>query len=77
MISALLLVNKPANAPNLVPDLQAAGVAVQAALETGHKLVQATVRHQPDVLICDVAKTRPRTLANPAGAGERNPAAVV
>ena len=37
---------RPPAPPNLVPDLQAAGNAVQAALETGHKLVQAAVRHR-------------------------------
>ena len=55
MISALLLVNRPSTAPNLVPDLQAAGISVQAALESGNKLVQGVVQHKPDVVICDVA----------------------
>jgi hypothetical protein len=56
LVSAVLLVNKPASTPNLVPDLPAAGILLMAALETGHKLVQAALRHQPDVLICDVPK---------------------
>ena len=56
MISALLLANRPPSAPNLVPDLQAAGILLKAALETGNKLVQAAVLHQPDVVICDVSK---------------------
>jgi AmiR/NasT family two-component response regulator len=55
MISALLLVNKPAGTPNLVPDLQAAGILLMAALETGHKLVQGVVLHQPDMLIIDAS----------------------
>jgi AmiR/NasT family two-component response regulator len=55
MTSALLLLSKPASAPNLVPDLQAAGFLVLAALETGSKLVQAAVRLQPDVLIIDAS----------------------
>jgi AmiR/NasT family two-component response regulator len=59
MISALLLVNRPPCAPNLVPDLQAAGIAVAAALESGNKLVQAVVQHRPDVLVCDVASPGP------------------
>ena len=56
MISALLLVNGPATAPNLVPDLQAAGVLLKGALESGSKLVQSVAQYQPDVLICDVAQ---------------------
>jgi AmiR/NasT family two-component response regulator len=55
MISALLLVIGPPTAPTLVPDLQAAGVLLKGALESGGKLVQGVVQYQPDVLICDVA----------------------
>jgi AmiR/NasT family two-component response regulator len=55
MISALILQTGPQTAPTLVPDLQAAGIAVKGALETGGKLVQAVAQYQPDVLICDVA----------------------
>jgi hypothetical protein len=39
----------------LVPDLQAAGILLMAALETGHKLVQGVVLHQPDMLIIDAS----------------------
>jgi two-component system, response regulator PdtaR len=55
MISALTLVIGPQTAPTLVPDLQAAGILLKGALETGNKLVQGVVLHSPDIVICDVA----------------------
>ena len=55
MISALLLQIGPKTAPTLVPDLQAAGILLKAALETGNKLVQGVVLHNPDIVVCDVA----------------------
>ena len=55
MISALILANRPSTAPTLVPDLQAAGILVKAALDASHKLVQGVALHSPDVVICDVA----------------------
>jgi two-component system, response regulator PdtaR len=55
MISALLLQIGPQTAPTLVPDLQAAGILVKAALDGGNKLVQGVVLHSPDIVVCDVA----------------------
>jgi AmiR/NasT family two-component response regulator len=59
MTSALLLIHRQMTAPTLRSDLHAAGIQVLATVEESSKLVQAVVRHAPDVVLCDVALPTP------------------
>lgn len=52
MTSALVILNAPQGAHSLVADLEAVGVQLLAAPVECNKLVQKTVLHAPDVVIC-------------------------
>jgi two-component system, response regulator PdtaR len=56
MTTALLCAPRPASLPSLVSDLAAAGLTLLATEEDCSKLVQAVVRHAPDVVVCDGAQ---------------------
>ena len=53
MTSALVFLNGPKGAPQLVADLEAAGIQVLAVTDNRSKLVQDVVRHAPDLVIGD------------------------
>jgi AmiR/NasT family two-component response regulator len=53
MTSALVFLNGPKGAPQLVTDLEAAGIQVLAVTDNRSKLVQDVVRHAPDLVIGD------------------------
>ncbi len=55
MTSALLCIDRPLSVPTLAADLQAAGIEVLATVQGCNKLVQMSVLHAPDVVICDLA----------------------
>ena len=53
MTSALVFLNGPKGASQLVADLEAAGIQVLAVTDNRSKLVQDVVRHAPDLVIGD------------------------
>jgi AmiR/NasT family two-component response regulator len=57
MTSALIYVNGLQGPPMLGADLEAAGIHVLAVVQDCSKLVQAAVRHAPDVVICDAPQS--------------------
>jgi AmiR/NasT family two-component response regulator len=56
MTTALLCAPRPVSLPSLAADLAAAGLELRATEEDCSKLVQAVVRHAPDVVVCDIAQ---------------------
>ena len=54
MTTALLCNLRPMTVPTLAADLLAAGITVVDSVQECSKLVQAVVRHAPDVVICDL-----------------------
>ena len=55
MTTVLLCAPRPVSLPSVAADLAAAGLVLLATEEDCHKLVQAVVRHAPDVVLCDMA----------------------
>ena len=53
MTSALVFSNGPKGSPQLVPDLEAAGIQVLAVVTDRSKLVQEVVHHAPDLVMGD------------------------
>jgi len=53
MTSALVFLNGPKGAPQLVADLEAAGIQVLAVTDNRSKLVQDVVHHAPDLVMGD------------------------
>jgi AmiR/NasT family two-component response regulator len=56
MTTVLLCAPRPVSLSSLAMDLAAAGLDLLAVEEDGSKLVQAVVRHAPDVVVFDIAQ---------------------
>jgi AmiR/NasT family two-component response regulator len=56
MTTVLLCAPRPVSLFSLAADLAAAGLDLRATEDDCSKLVQAVVRHAPDVVVCDIAQ---------------------